>query len=62
MKKKTTKYYINKFMINALTKILASKAQTSADEKAMLALLLKGGDYVSKANLTKLIHWYQTIA
>jgi hypothetical protein len=53
---------VNKFMINALTKILASKAQKSADEKAMLALLLKGGDYVSKANLTELIHWYQTIA
>ena len=53
---------MNKFMINALTKILVSKTQKSADEKAMLALLQKGGDYVDKANLSALIHWYQTIA
>lgn len=51
---------INKFMINALTKILLSKAQKTEDEKATLALLQKGGDYVDKVNLKDLLHWYQT--
>lgn len=53
---------LNKFMIHALTKILVSKTQKTDDEKAMLALLQKGGDYVSKANLKDLLHWYHTIA
>ena len=49
-------------MINALTKILVSKTQKTDDEKAMLALLQKGGDYVDKANLKDLLHWYENIA
>ena len=51
-----------KFMINALTKILVSKTQKTDDEKAMLALLQKGGDYVDKANLKDLLQWYENIA
>lgn len=51
-----------KFMINALTKILVSKTQKTDDEKAMLALLQKGGDYVDKSNLKDLLHWYENIA
>lgn len=52
---------INKFMIKALTKILVSKVQKTDDEKAMLILLQKGGDYVNKANLNEVIHWYNSI-
>ena len=53
---------MNKFMIYALTKILTSKVQKTEDEKAMLSLLQKGGDYVDKKNLKDLLDWYQTIA
>lgn len=42
---------IYKSMIGVLTKVMAGKKQRSADEDAMLALLQKGGDYVSEKNL-----------
>lgn len=51
-----------KFMIHALTKILTSKAQKTEEEKAMLSLLQKGGDFVDKKNLKELLDWYQNIA
>lgn len=50
----------HKFMIKALTKILLSKTYKSEEEKAMLDLLQKGGDFVDKVKLKDLLHWYQT--
>jgi hypothetical protein len=53
---------LNKFMIYALTRLLDAKTQKTADEKATLALLKKGGDYVDKKHLGELLAWYGNIA
>lgn len=42
-------------MIDMLTKFMAKKKDRTADEEAMLALLQKGGDYVSEEHLSALL-------
>lgn len=49
---------INKFMINMLEKMLASKERT-AEESQMLELIKLGGDYVNEENLAEVINWYK---
>ena len=51
---------INRFMIKMLIKMLQSKKRT-ADEDAMLELILKGGDYVSEDNLGAVIKWFDSV-
>lgn len=50
---------IHKFMINMLTKSIASKADRSEGEDRMLSLLQKGGYYVCEENLSAVLDWYQ---
>ncbi|MGN1109358.1 MAG: hypothetical protein ACI4RK_08240 [Oscillospiraceae bacterium] len=50
---------VNKFMIGMLMKALSAKKERSADEEKMLALMQKGGNYVSEQNLADVLAWYQ---
>jgi len=49
---------INKFMIDVLVKNLQKKNSSDPGEKAMLALIEKGGNFVNKKNLADVIRWY----
>lgn len=49
---------MNKFMINMLTKSMASKENRTEDEEKMLTLLQKGGNYVCEENLQEVLKWY----
>lgn len=53
---------INKFMMNTMKKTvgkaLSEKVYSTDDEKAMLDLLINGGNKVLKANLKNIINWY----
>ena len=46
-----------KFAIKLLTKAMAAKKNRTPDEDKMLALLQKGGDYVSEKELTAVLAW-----
>ncbi len=50
---------IYKFMINALTKSMSSKANRDEGEERMLCLLKEGGDYVREENLAAVMEWYK---
>ncbi|MBQ7123159.1 MAG: hypothetical protein IJO01_00915 [Oscillospiraceae bacterium] len=49
------------FGIKMLTKFMSKKKNRTPDEDAMLELLIKGGDYVSKDNLKKVFEWYEKV-
>lgn len=49
---------INRFMINMLTKSIASKSERSESEERMLFLLQNDGNYVSEENLSAVLQWY----
>lgn len=49
------------FGIKMLTKFMAKKKNRTAEENAMLELLIKGGDYVSEENLAGIIEWYNNL-
>lgn len=51
---------IHRFMIRMLTKMLSKKQDSTEEEEGMLALLLKGGNYVSFENLTEVLAWART--
>ncbi len=50
---------IYKSMIDMLTKVMAGKKNKTKEEDAMLALLQKGGDYVSEKNLKDVLAFYE---
>ena len=43
--------------ITLLTRVMAAKKNRTPDEDKMLALLQKGGDYVSEKELTAVLAW-----
>ena len=45
--------------ISILTKVMAAKKNRTPDEDKMLALLVKGGDYVSEQELAAVLAWWQ---
>ena len=47
--------------INILTKVMAAKKNRTPDEDRMVALLQKGGDYVSENELAAVLSWYETV-
>lgn len=49
---------IHKFMIDILVKNLKKKNSSDPGEKAMLALVEHGGNFVNKKNLADVIRWY----
>lgn len=57
---------IYKFMMNTMKrtagKSLANKQDRTADEDAMLDLMLNGGSYVSRENLKDVLDWYESIS
>lgn len=50
---------INKFMIDVLVKNLRKKNSSDPGEKAMLALIEQGGNFVNKRHLADVIRWYE---
>ena len=48
----------NKLMINMLIWALSRQKELTDDKQQMLALIKKGGDYVSEANLAEVLKWY----
>ena len=48
----------NKLMINMLIWALSRQKDLTDDKQQMLALIKKGGDYVSEANLAEVLKWY----
>lgn len=50
---------INKFMIDMISKVLASKQGRTDDENEMLNLIKAGGDFVNEQNLTDIIKWFR---
>lgn len=52
---------INKFMIDMLVKMLQRKEDSTQDEKRMLELIQKGGNYVSQENTQQFMQWYQAL-
>ena len=46
-----------KFAIKLLTKVMSAKKGRTPGEDRMLALLLKGGDYVSEKELSAVLAW-----
>ncbi len=51
---------VYKFMMNALAKALSGKPNRTADENAMLELILNGGDFVREENLAQFLAWFET--
>ena len=47
--------------IAILTKVMAAKKNRTPDEDRMVALLQKGGDYVSEKELAAVLAWYHQI-
>ena len=47
--------------ISILTKVMAAKKNRTPDEDRMVALLQKGGDYVSEKELAAVLSWYETV-
>lgn len=47
------------FGIDMLTKIMSKKKNRTAEETAMLDLLINGGDFVSEENLADILEWYK---
>ena len=50
---------INKFMINMLTKGVASKKERSESDERMLYLLTHDTNYVSEDNVAAFVEWYE---
>lgn len=50
---------INKFMIDMFTKSLKKKNSSDPGEKAMLALVEHGGNFVNKKHLADVLRWYE---
>lgn len=50
---------LNRLMISLLIRALSRQKDLTEDKQQMLALIKKGGDYVSEANLAELLKWYQ---
>lgn len=48
----------NKLMIQMLIWALSRQKNLTEDKQQMLALIQKGGDYVSEANLAEVLKWY----
>lgn len=48
----------NKLMIQMLIWALSRQKDLTEDKQQMLALIQKGGDYVSEANLAEVLKWY----
>lgn len=46
-------------MIRTLIKFLSRKKKRSADEDAMLSLMIQGGNFVSETHLTEVLAWYE---
>ena len=46
-------------MIRTLIKVLSLKKNPSADESAMLSLMIQGGNFVSEEHLTDVLAWYE---
>ena len=51
---------VYKFMMNTLAKALSGKPDRTADENAMLELVLNGGDFVREENLAQFLAWFET--
>lgn len=51
---------IYKKMIDTLILFVRKKKNKSEDDARMLYLLESGGDYVSEAHLTDVLHWYES--
>ena len=49
-----------KIAIKLLTKAMAAKKNRTPDEDKMLALLQKGGDYVSEKELAAVLTWAES--
>jgi len=49
------------FGIKMLIKIMSKKKNRTAEDNAMLELLIKGGDYVCEENLAGIFDWYNRI-
>lgn len=50
---------MNKMMIQMFLKVLLAKTEKTEEEKGMIYLLQKGGDYVSEENLSAVLEWYE---
>ena len=50
---------INRLMIDMLRKMLSGKKDRTAEEDAMLALIVKGGNYISEEHLDAVYGWYR---
>ena len=50
---------VYKFMIKMLVKVLGRKKDASAEEKAMLQMIIDGGDFVYAGNLAAVLDWYK---
>lgn len=46
-----------RFAIRMLTKAMSARKNRTPDEDRMLALLIKGGNYVSEAHLSRVLAW-----
>ena len=51
---------LNKFMIDMLIKMLSSKKDATQEDKAMLAMIKAGGDFVSEEHLSSVLSWFNT--
>lgn len=50
---------LHRKMIDFLTRFMEKKKNPSEGDKAMLALLKEGGDYVAEGHLDTVVHWLQ---
>lgn len=48
--------------ISILTKVMSAKKNRTPDEDRMVALLQKGGDFVSEKELAAVLSWYSTVS
>ena len=50
---------MNKIMIKMLLKVMLAKTEKTEEDKGMIYLLQKGGDYVSEENLAAVTEWFE---